>query len=513
MADPCDRRNPLQRAGLTQPGRHIPERRRDHFLPDERDLADMILFGQRFARQLKFYAPNNTDTDPATNAPLDWSAFFESDVTAALAGLAKLPIEGSRQFQGDLENWLRSNPVAGQAQAAKVLGDHFRLWFHLPVALLETVSRHHARLPADHLLAAGLPRLVARDLAEPLSALMGWYRGALLNPPNLFTDAALLAVDFNLTGASAGLLRLPGTIAEAVLNRPELSKAPVSASLLAQIPGAGDWAQFFGGAQADRRPFEEATGAFDRIYDALTYNLLTRSAERVGQAYQRLRQDAEAALAASLEGFAAHPAHYSLWLAFLKLFRHAQDQLNGFTGRHMDFYLREVLQLHPRAAIPDQAHLTFGLAKGVARHFLPAGTPFRGGKDPAGRPVSFALDADIVVNRATVSRLTGLYLHHDVEKSGETLAPRSSVAVNSVDGLGLEPLPPESRPSPLLGRRGRLSPAWGLPWATGACSCAKALAPSRSRPSCRTRRRRIARDRSSVSALPGPRAGSKPVMS
>jgi hypothetical protein len=165
--DGCATRNPLIRAGLTQSGRALTELGRRHFLPDERDLADLVLFGQRFAAQVAFYGPDNGRDG-------DWLALFESDITAALAALAKLPVEAFRLFQADLERWLRAEPARDAGQ----LGAHFRLWFHLAPTLLASVGRHHARLPNDHPLTASLPRLVARDLAQPLTSLAGWYRGA-----------------------------------------------------------------------------------------------------------------------------------------------------------------------------------------------------------------------------------------------------------------------------------------------------------------------------------------------
>jgi hypothetical protein len=432
VAEPCDRRNPLIRAGLTQAGRNLAERARDHFLPDERDLADLVLFGQRFAWHLNYY-------DEANVKRGDWRVFFESDLTSALAALAKLPIEAFRTFQIDLEHWLRADPTRDPGE----LGDHFKLWFHLPVVLLEITARHHGRLPNDHPLATGLPRLIARDLAEPLTRLIGWYKGALTDGggpgADLFADTALAQPLFNLAGGGDPRIRLSSTVAGEIFGRPPLSAVEVGSGLLSLIP-PGDWAGLYAATPADAAPYQDAGDPYPRIYDALTYNLLTRAAERFHQGFLRLRQDAAAALEASLTEFGAHPAHYGLWLAFLKLFRHAQTSLNGFTGRHMDHYLREVLQLRPRAPQPDHAHLTFGLAKGIERHFLAKGTAFRAGKDALGRPVSFTLDGDIVVNRGAVAMLSGIHLDEGKLNGAPTLLPRASSVVASLDGLGEEDL-------------------------------------------------------------------------
>jgi hypothetical protein len=77
------------RSGLTQDGRRRAELGDRYFLPDERDLADLILFGQRFAKHVQYYDATNTKAG-------DWTVFFESDVTASLAALTKLPVDAFR---------------------------------------------------------------------------------------------------------------------------------------------------------------------------------------------------------------------------------------------------------------------------------------------------------------------------------------------------------------------------------------------------------------------------------
>jgi hypothetical protein len=428
---PCSQRNPLTRLGLTQDGRRRAELARDHFLPDERDLSDLILFGQRFARHIRYY-------DPANKADGNWAAFFESDLTASLAALAELPVDAFRTFHADLEKWLRAKPGRNPVELAA----HAKLLFHLPVALLEEAAAHHARLPSDHPFASALVALVGRDLAEPLAGLIGWYKGAssaALAANAIFQDSALVAADYNIAGAPGDpRVRLSSTIAAAIKGRPALSAAALPAPILAALPGGG-WAGFYAATSEDISPYVDAIGApnsrYEQIYDALTYNLLAAAVKRFYQAAERIRRDAAGHLAASLESFAGHDAHYGLWLAFLQLFDHARGELNAFTGRHLDHYFGEILGLSPRAPVPDQVHLLFELAKGRAAHRLAAGTLFRGGKDARGNPVSYALESEIVVNRGRVAELRALR----IETGGTTARteiPRAAPVVRSRDGIG-----------------------------------------------------------------------------
>ena len=450
MAGRCAQRNPLARSGMTQAGRRRAELAPDYFLPDERDLADFVLFGQRFARHIRYYGADN-------KAAGDWRDFFESDVTASLAALAKLPVEAMRSFQLDLERWLKAEP----GRDAEQLSDHARLYFHLPVALLAMAGTHHARLPGDHALGPEVVRLVGRELAAPLGRLVAWYRGAAGEDPALAADKALFAdegldaADFNLAGAAGDeRIRLPSTVAGAVMGRPALSAAPVPGGILGDFPG-GDWAGFFNGVAPDASPYVDAATSANRLYeqilDALTYNLLSTAVEQVYQALERIRRDASRHLADSLESFGAHAPHYGLWLAFLQLYGHAKSELNRFTGRHLDFYFREVLRLAPRGAVPDAVHLLFELAKGYSARRLPEGTAFRAGKDAEGNPVSYRLESDIVVNRARVTELRGLQVRSAGTAAEPAETPLAAPVVRSRDGLGEVELPADAPAWPPFG--------------------------------------------------------------
>lgn len=430
MAEPCAQRNPLVRSGMTQEGRRRIELSPGYFLPDERDLADMVLFGQRFAKHIQYYDATNTRAG-------DWTAFFESDVTASLAALVKLPVDEFRGFQLDLEAWLKARPGRDPAQLAA----HAKLEFHLPVVLLEIAGRHHARLPVDHPFAPQLVQLASRDLADALTGLIGWYKGALPGGANaVFADTAIDMNDYNTQGGAADeRVRLSSTVAAALTGHPAFSAAPVPERIMARI-APGTWAGLYAATAEDPSPYVDAIGApnqrYEQIYDALSYNLLTTAVERVYQGMERIRRDAVAHLTASLRDFAGHAPHYGLWLTFLQLFQHARGELNKFTGRHLDYYFREVLRLGARAAVPDKAHLLLELAKGRETALLTAGTLFRAGKDALGRPVSYGLENDIVVNRGKVAELRGLRVVTAASSGKTTQIPHAALEVRSRDGLG-----------------------------------------------------------------------------
>lgn len=109
------------------------------------------------------------------------------------------------------------------------------------------------------------------------------------------------------------------------------------------------------------------------------------------------------------------PPHLVLFLAFLKLFRHLQDDLNELTRRHLLHYYVKQLGLRLHAPERDSVHAILELAQNAAATRLPAGTLLDGGKDGAGRPLTYALQNEIVVNAATVARLRRVVVDEDTQ--------------------------------------------------------------------------------------------------
>lgn len=77
--------------------------------------------------------------------------------------------------------------------------------------------------------------------------------------------------------------------------------------------------------------------------------------------------------------------HYALFIAFLRLFEIAQNDLNQFTKRHLDFYYEKVLGLAKRDGEPDKVHVIFELAKNVSQELIAKGTAVDAGKDATGK--------------------------------------------------------------------------------------------------------------------------------
>ncbi|NVO10584.1 MAG: baseplate J/gp47 family protein [Bacteroidales bacterium] len=133
--------------------------------------------------------------------------------------------------------------------------------------------------------------------------------------------------------------------------------------------------------------------------------------------------------------------HYALFIAFLKLFKYAQDDLNQLTKKHIDFYYKEVLQLSEKPAVADQVFLIFELAKHVTTSFkIDKGTKLKAGKDSTGVEIIYETDKEIVVNKAKVKELKALFCNKSniLGKLAPNYCLYASPIANSADGLGTE---------------------------------------------------------------------------
>ena len=82
----------------------------------------------------------------------------------------------------------------------------------------------------------------------------------------------------------------------------------------------------------------------------------------------------------AVEQYPAHQPHMALFIAFLQLFKEAQDQMNGLTEKMLNFYYRDVLQLTEKPSISDKAYVVFELAKDVLTYDIAEGTAMKAEK-------------------------------------------------------------------------------------------------------------------------------------
>lgn len=364
---------------------------------DERRPENAMVFAAAYARHLPFVTP---DGDPHGT----WEPFFTADTAARLAAAATEDVSAYRTTVHELMRRL-TDPVMPTSDPDRIkdmieaLGAVFDCVGTLALRL-DTLKQD---LPEDEPLRATLGNLVRSRLSAVLRQMIGFY----------LAGDALGLVDPAARPPAEVLLLGSGIV-----------------SFHALLSGAGlspDWPLGVGlagwGSYTSYTPVElaEATAAYgtgptdaDKINHLAAHNLFAAACEAFLAGYARVVEDAGTALQ---EAFAqgSHEPHYALFLAFLRLLDHARDALNTLPGKHLDFYYRRVLRLAERPALPSRAHVLVELGKHVDTHLIAQDTPLK-----AGRDLKFALDRDLVANKAAVAKLRSLYRHRN-SSTAETL--------------------------------------------------------------------------------------------
>lgn len=335
-------KHPLQSNGSHQLSRLVKAISPTHFRLDERSAQDLISAAYQYAQMLRYHGPDSPAGD-------NWSCFWEIENLTYMAILAAMDTDQIRKDYEkiDLEFGLALEGQTGKKNKksnSEIEGQYFRRLLRVTRDTARRIERHYQTLRDDISLKAELLRLIKRDndirydpddIEGALQQLIAWHKAWDDN------------LDFKAYRAFFHEDHRWG-----VRNLDEYHCILPDESL------------------TDR---DEIRGLFLRFF-----NILVAIKARAQQLF-----DAESARLALPEDQEPRPLapHIALFIAFLNLFRHAQDSLNDIPGRHLDFYYDQVLCLHRRPADPDHAFLIFTLAKEFNDELIEKDTTLLAGKD------------------------------------------------------------------------------------------------------------------------------------
>ncbi len=358
---------------------------------DERSLEDFLVFALDFSRQVRYYDLQN---HPDGN----WEDFWACDPTIAIAVISKtnpLPLKIA------LESELALPPTVQGVQPI----------FHLLGDLAGKMDDWYKKLVPGTGFHSEVKRLLLANFKNLLPQLLAYEREAEIQLPN-YPDVDPAKYDHFTPVWGNPLIDLP-EIQPSGLFRPAAVIDDESHAPCLHDIGLN----------------EKLAAAYSKLQDIFTglYNV-----------YFHIIQIAPVHFKSSLER-KDHPAHLALFITFLMLYRHVQDDLNRITQRHLDFFYKDVLGFSPKPAVPDKVHLFFELAKNVLEHGLDADTRFKAGKDSTGLELLYALSKAGVFNTAKVENLRTLYLHQAAGPG--TAEPKvknihAAPFADSADGLG-----------------------------------------------------------------------------
>ncbi len=425
MPDNCNQIiDPLKliRDGVNQEQRLSDALKPEYAPVNERTVAHGMLFARALSAYLRYFDIDNTHNG-------NWSAFFDRDISIRLAVASvqeiedyKAQVKASLDFLNNLDN---------ETRAADLIDNLSYLFSYTSTlakqldVLKEGLPGEEEKSPAWLTQKTSLQNLITSQLAPAFQRLTSYHKAGIS-----------LGVITNIAPVSE--LKIMGEQAAAfeVNEASGFSKDWVT-------DGSADWNTFVAGITPDGSVYGNPAGSiFELTNHIATHNLFTSILDQFLKVYARVISDSQLALEASFTKWDRHDPHYTLFLGFLRLFEHARNEANTLTGRHLDFYYRDILRLKEKPAVPASVHLTAVLAKQSESHQFMTGDQFIAGKDALGKEVFFANTRDMVANQTKVASLKSLYRHgSELVGSGVKAAKQAgrlyaSPIADSADGLG-----------------------------------------------------------------------------
>jgi hypothetical protein len=372
--------------GSGQLGRYLKALDPSYAPIDDRSIDDLLLFAKRYAGQIRFYdIPGSYISDGVQPGKVSWREFFRKDMAVIAASIAVLNISNVKNEYDELRERLDAEPSPEKLAAT----------FTLSISIATRIDRWYSVAIPENPLRTDLDLAINSHLRSQIKRIMAYEDGYK------YVDSAN-PLNLNYSG----------------IENDELW------GLKDHVNPDGTIYQGSNLGDKIRNAALYADEIFNDFFSTLQ-NFINK-----GPDY----------MAFALEQYPAHQPHMALFIAFLQIFKLAQEQMNGLTGRMLDFYYKEVLQLTPKDSIPDRTHVIFELAKDIAQYDIAAGTAFSAGKDASGKEQVYKSATSLVVNQAKVAELKTIF----IEKK-DPVAPKAiksirsffaSPVANSADGYG-----------------------------------------------------------------------------
>ena len=347
MANICEPLNPLQREGSAQRSRLLDALRPENAKVDDREIKDWLLYARKYADLVRFYDLSNT-------ADGDWSEFFDKDISILVALVADEDAAGMQDTFNDLKESVACADL--RTELTDALG---YLLGHMAMVADKLVTWERRAIPelSLHKTLSRLRASIIRDGFDQLYQYM--LRAVELGATPAIEekgpiDLQMIELTWPITQPSNGAAFLPKGL-------------PKSAKQL-----------------------------------EVELDFLERLFKRFIEVMHALVRQAPAFMNETLEKYPNHEPYMALFLAFLKLMQIAQEHMNTLTKRHLDFYYKEVLQLQPRAAVPDKVHVVLELAQNFNTRKLEAKTQFDAGKI-GDNDITFSADNEVIINRGKLA--------------------------------------------------------------------------------------------------------------
>jgi hypothetical protein len=379
----CNCHSEINRDGSGQLQRYLKELDPSYAPIDGRSLEDLLVFAKRYAAQIRFYdLPENNKAAGEDPKKISWREFFRRDMAVIAASIANTNAEDFKKEFDEVRDKLQhvTTPEVFAALFAPVTG------------MIKKIDRWYTVAIPENPLYGDLELAINSNLKQQVQKIIAYDNGFKYVDPKIDLKIDLKGLENeNIWG----------------INEP---------------------------IDPDSSIYQGATTEEKLLYASLfvediflgLYGFLSG-----------LVENSSKYIHFALEQYPAHQPHMALFIAFLEIFRKAQDQLNGVTGRMLDYYYKDVLHLEKKPSVPDKVHIVFELAKDVAEYGLAKGTGLSAGKDNTGVEQVYKTSGDLVINQAKVKELKTIFIEKDSSGKDEIIKTiYARPAANSLDGKG-----------------------------------------------------------------------------
>lgn len=384
----------------------------DHVKVDERKLTDLLAYAAEYAKRVRYFDQLGLQQDPVTGQDYDWSGFFDKDESVFFATLLAADIHGPdetiqtaflhiHQYKG------KERQVENFTSLIEALLDLTELlfsWYQKAKKLREWEAPHQIEREID--------RAMLGELGVQFQS-FGQVIGKLI-PSGDFPTAA------------NWLDRLKPLM--------EIWPRPDSTNLLS-------WPAYANSDFADR--IQYAGGRLQEYYRRLYFTL------------SYIEEITPGLFEASIHQKNDHQPDIGLLIAFLRLFSHAQDSLNTFTSRHLDYYNLDVLGRKFKPCRPDKTVVCFEPTPLVEASLLEQGTLLLAGVNSEGIPSHYQTERELLVTQAKVAAVKTLFVSKNPLVSTNSSyrlvsAIYAAPVADSADGLG-QPFTSSQQTWPVVG--------------------------------------------------------------
>jgi hypothetical protein len=388
----------FKQEGTSRLERYVPALHETNNLIDDRKFQDLILYIQRYSKNLLFFDPEEENIDSKGS----WEDFFANDPVLLIAGIASLDTSKIKQEYDYLSSTFQTFSTIGNfSELAKFTFSRF-----LEINKWYTLSTPDSLVYADIIL----------YIQSYLQKEMETVREIMLYCFDHLTD------DIEDTKKQAINIKNEKSRKELQsLNKVWKLDLKEKLSVREKL--------FIGSTEKEK--LINASVFLDKIFENVFYvtQAITKRSNNYFDETIRNKQD--------------HNPHIALTITFLKLFQYQQIELNKVPQRLLYFYYKKVLGIQEKGPVPDQAYVIYELAKGFNDCLVKRGTRLSAGKDKQNQELIYGTDKDIVFNKAKVNELRNAFIDHN--DSGEIINYYTDIIVptpgNAINGSNSETTP------------------------------------------------------------------------